>query len=355
MPGALNQGVLGTAAVPYLVWIGHRLALQEPVVIHENVVTFPVEHLSKWLAPFYIIMTLVMNLEVLGWPQRRPRRITVCVHKGKVIMRLPWTPDFVHRFHRQCLITFQAFMTAPEHEQATELRWANSRALKAKTPRVGQDPRYRSDFDVVQHRFVQALHPSELEFLRVYRSRWPGCAYVLNQDPSSGCGMHSTATTLMTQIKNQGPVFVDASNRWMTPLEMISLQGFPVRQDMAMYPKNITPFQQWNPRRRREVLLEQAGNAMPVLLISIPMLFALCCTSLGDVPEPERPLPAPVADDDQEEPVVEMGTAVLEHAPPPGLRRMLQVTYSCESIPEAESEAAKRRRRLISKQVHAAS
>lgn len=80
MAGARHGGLAGKASLAFLTWAAQRIQHQEDVIIHENVEDFPVSVFSLVL-PMYIANTLVIGPDTLGWPVRRPRRITVLVHQ----------------------------------------------------------------------------------------------------------------------------------------------------------------------------------------------------------------------------------------------------------------------------------
>ena len=328
MPGASHMGALGPASVTLFVWIGLRLLLQEPVIIHENVPSFPVSLLERFLGHLYIVMSVVISLTKLGWPQRRDRRISVLLHKSKVTAKVMWNTNLVALAYRKCTLDFHAFMLATDSEIQEERKWALARGSKqSAAPRVGCLEATKNDADVVNSSSVQVLNKTELDNLREYRRKWPRCAYLLAQDVRRGFAMKSTETTLPTQIKNQQLVFVDKADRWLTPRELLGLQGFPVYAEQKQW--NITcPFDRANPMRTRDAMIEQSGNSMPVLMISLPIMFALGLTDLCR----ER---IPVA------------------AAPHSLRRQLRATYTDdtadgdESTDEAAGPSAPKMRRLL--------
>ena len=83
MAGAMREGSTGKACLAFLVWAGQRVKLQEEVIIHENVEEFPAASMFSMLLPMYIVFTLILGPDTLGWPVRRPRRISVLIHREK--------------------------------------------------------------------------------------------------------------------------------------------------------------------------------------------------------------------------------------------------------------------------------
>ena len=72
--------------------------------------------------------------------------------------------------------------------------------------------------------------------------------------------------------------------RWICPFEFVLMQGFPVYNvaklsslDVACF--DAMPLANFGGRH----VAEQSGNAMPTLMISVPILWAWCCTAIGDI------------------------------------------------------------------------
>ena len=60
----------------FVIWIGMRLLLQEPILIQENVPGFP-RHLLVQYLPMYHWEFVVLNPLQLGWPIKRDRQWAV--------------------------------------------------------------------------------------------------------------------------------------------------------------------------------------------------------------------------------------------------------------------------------------
>ena len=102
-------------------------------------------------------------------------------------------------------------------ELEKELQWARQRPTS----------RYSSSMTESESKYEDALTTSEHKYLVEYRHRWPGVAYLLNQDPSSGHGHKSNDKALFTLISNMGLVWLDSpsSKRWLTPTECLVCLG----------------------------------------------------------------------------------------------------------------------------------
>ena len=277
MPGAKRQGEVGSAAVPFFVWVAMRLLIQEAIIIHENVPKFDVRILQYLLGDMYMIMSVILNLVLFGFPVRRKRRVTVLIHKSK--LRQPtviWDDIFVRPFIRDIgAIVWRMFLLAEEGDLETEFNWASRRKLLVKTI-----PEFANCADVAGHRFVEVLVAGELKFLREYRRRSPRCSYMLGQNPRV-LSAKSTETTAMCQIRNQGTIFSDLDDRWFAARELLAMQGFPVFQTTKLHHEE-TAFDGPPMVHECSSMIEQAGNSMPIPLIAVPLLWALMCTSAGE-------------------------------------------------------------------------
>ena len=112
--------------------------------------------------------------------------------------------------------------------------------------------------DVNGNPYKLALNLSELKRLRRYTQMWPGRAYVLGQDAFKFPNK-SDRKILMTQVKQQGIVWVHDHNRWLSPLEMLSLQCFPVFEQCAINGEKCS-FRIPRSGRSGRRILEQSGN-----------------------------------------------------------------------------------------------
>ena len=129
-----------------------------------------------------------------------------------------------------------------------------------------------------------SLSAMEWRFLVEYRSRWPGTAYQLNQDPCSGHG-HKAGVALFTLISNMGLVWRDSDcrdgsgpSRWLMPAEALVCQGFPVvpwlhaGERLCSFNENCDSSD--HTRSARHVF-QQVGNSMHVAVMAILQLHTL--------------------------------------------------------------------------------
>ena len=296
--------------LPTMAWVAQRRALEEPIVVHENVKQYPVAFLEYFLGDKYLVHTCLLNAKDLGWPVTRVRRITLLLHKSKIrtILR-PW-PDIASACcRRECMTTWRGFLCSSNQEFQEELRWAQNRAgslfrldTLLDAPQLRMEPgkpeeetaakrKLAAELDVYWNKsaFTKALTFFELQNLKNYVVLYPGeRVYSLGQDALTHKQM-SSGTHLHTLIKNVGMLFSWPDLRWLTPVEVLMFQGFPIPSHVKAHGER-TSFEvprsarDVGPRSRR-AMLEQAGNSMHVNVMGVALLWALCYVEL-DQPRP---------------------------------------------------------------------
>ena len=162
---------------------------------------------------------------------------------SKAIILLP--SSLRKRFWRGCTWDWRDvwFMDHPsmtgrgviENEMDRELEWAASRP----TSRSGENKPTLETPDC----WELCLTTMEHKFLSEYRHRWPGQGFLLNQDPSSGHGHHTTGRALFTLISSMGLVWLDTGNvngtpsgRWLSPTECLVCMGVLVNNMKHGFP-----------------------------------------------------------------------------------------------------------------------
>lgn len=295
-----RSGELGPTMLPTMAWVAQRRALEEAIVAHENVKQYPVEFLEYFLGDKYLVQTCLVNAKNLGWPVVRVRRITLLLHKGKIraILR-PWPDIASGRCHRECRTTWRSFLCASPAELQEELEWAQSRpgslfhlATLSDAPQLAVqpgDPEERqkgkrelaAELDVFWNKsaFTKALTYFELQNLRNYVRFYGGDrVYSLGQDALTHKQLSST-THLHTLIKNVGMLFSWPDLRWLTPVEVLMFQGFPIPKHVKAHGER-TSFEVPRSTRSRRAMLEQAGNSMHVNVMGVAVLWALSYVEL---------------------------------------------------------------------------
>lgn len=148
-----------------------------------------------------------------------------------------------------------------EGEMERELEWARARPTSRHMIALGGgNP---MDEQELENPFEMALNEMEFEFLKKYQKMWPGSAYALNQDPSSGHGHHAPdAFQMFTLIANFGLVWADDAARWLMPTEALACQRFPVIPGLRDPSLQLTSFHLANPQRSGRRIFHQVGNSM---------------------------------------------------------------------------------------------
>ena len=206
---------MGKSAVHFFVWAALMLMTGVRVLIHENVEAFDPLVLVKCFGDAFLMQTVIMELHSLGWPVHRRRRITILVHKSCVKQACPaWCPLFVSMFKRRCRARCHDFLISSKEEQDKEIEWAKSREGRGGAKAAPNDealltyPSLRSLANT--NAWTRSLNVSEIRRLKHYMERWPlRAAYGLGQEVVGGCPtVAPNGTTLMTQIRKQGVVWV---------------------------------------------------------------------------------------------------------------------------------------------------
>ena len=111
-----QKGIRDATILPFLAWVSLRVLVQEPVIIHENSIRFPISLLERFLGHLYIISESNVDAANYGAPVHRQRKLTRLFHRQKIFMLLNdgLTPDaafslFSARFHRGCAMLYHAF------------------------------------------------------------------------------------------------------------------------------------------------------------------------------------------------------------------------------------------------------
>lgn len=109
-PNGSQKGVRDASIVPFLAWCALRIALQEPLVLHENSTRFPIAVLRRLLGHIYHIDDTDVEALHYGGTVRRERKLTRMVHKTKAsILCNPGFSRFNERFHRECIMHWKAY------------------------------------------------------------------------------------------------------------------------------------------------------------------------------------------------------------------------------------------------------
>jgi len=276
-----HKGAGGRTMVHFVAWVALRRALQEPIVIQENVKGFPTDLMCEYLGDTYDITSVILDSESYGFPVARTRKWTLLLHKTKVLSCDTQFGDFMRRFQRATMFTWQHFFTASPEEVRDELvaaaRRRTSRATLRGLKAEDLDPACPASFEL-------ALTEWEFDNMKSYREAHPNCMYSLYQSHAAGFGAFSTPKVMQTLIKNTGMYWGDRSSvkkpsRWLTSTECLGTQGFPVLRRAG---DPITSSFQVGRARKSAVVAGQAGNAMCVTIPGLVYLYSTSCVRRMD-------------------------------------------------------------------------
>ena len=127
--------------------------------------------------------------------------------------------------------------------------------------------------------FVENLTVWEVNNLRKYRRSWPACPYMLGQDAVSASNK-GDGMVMLCEIHNQDMVFSDLDHRWLVPYEFLVFQGWPVYEELKKVCPVSCSFDVPSHRRNPDRVLEQAGNSIPLPIITLALLYCLSETDL---------------------------------------------------------------------------
>ena len=164
-------------------------------------------------------------------------------------------------------MAWEEFMLASDAELDEEFDWASSRSGSCFDP--GAD---------VHGDFAAALTEFEKTNRDAYVSMFPEVTIaLLEQNP----GVHKQCSTsghaTMTIIKGLGLAWSYRRGRWLTPLEVLALMGFPSYKALSACGETCSFSIDrgdvgLNPRRRRAIV-SQAGNSMFVPIAGMSLLY----------------------------------------------------------------------------------
>jgi site-specific DNA-cytosine methylase len=118
----------------YLVWMTHRLCLEEGMIFHENVKGFGHEKMSRDLSSKYAAVHLVLDAKYFGTAVNRERLWSLFIHKRNIVTYMQqtiFTPAFFYTtiregFFRKCEYTEMGLFFDTQGVVAEE-RWARDR------------------------------------------------------------------------------------------------------------------------------------------------------------------------------------------------------------------------------------
>ena len=254
------------------VWMGLKLLLI-PLIITENVPSFPIRIFETFLPMYAVYSTVLSNTDFGHCVERRRRYTVLCLKTTLTLTRSLSDIVSVLGRVRSSTHTWSEYVVASNDELRQELTWASTRKGSHRIT-----PLALTDHDC----FVHALLPWELENLRTAQRHKRGAVYTLSQNADHR-KCWSSDDVLHTVIANNHMLFSDVHQRWLTARETLSLQGFPVyREHFEYIGAHDFPLCCFNrsrisiglPGRKRSSLVRQAGDSMHVSVVGAVIVWA---------------------------------------------------------------------------------
>jgi hypothetical protein len=177
-------------------------------------------------------------------------------------------------------------MIADAAELASELEWANDRALVRERSSGHTPPGLVPQHDPPGS-FLAALTCMERDRLQRFNAMRPGQAADLCQNPDQRC-ITTRRGHLMTITKNVGIVFSKRHGRWLCATELLSAMGFPIREeDMracgaeCMFSRGAVA-----PSTRTLRSMKNQCGYQTAILIALPQLGCRACRRRSTVVDP---------------------------------------------------------------------
>ena len=299
------------------------MLLLEWWILHENVPSFPLNDIMRYLHRFYDVTTVLLDNLDFGKNVRRRRRYSLLTLRTVVSVGRPLS-DVKERFgrRRDPSFTWRHLLTASKAELYSEILWARSRANVASPKRRLDQENITSDdfFDSLLESEKDNMHRFKTSTLRDNARSVIALAH--NPEWCNVSSGEELLHTLVRQIHLQWCVEV---GRWLTVRELLLAQSIPTTtstlaaalgvhetltdQLEPVSSFNISRVQQGHPPRQRTAVGHMAGNTMDVCVVGTVMmhvLLELCCA----VPSSAVP-PGPLALCDRSEIETDTPTEVV--------------------------------------------
>ncbi len=110
----LCEGWLHESSTPFLCWVQLLLHHQPHLIVHECTPSFDTVTLAALLQPHYDVSFCIASPDDLGFPCRRARKYSVCVHRSKANLRCPLDREnFLRVFAREVCTDASLYFQAP--------------------------------------------------------------------------------------------------------------------------------------------------------------------------------------------------------------------------------------------------
>lgn len=246
--------------------------------LHEDVV-------QNAIGDMYAILSLTCCASSLGWICRRRRFMAIAVRRDVLVAAVHPRCVF-DAFSRIATQSYLDLLHATDDDINRELEWAINRPSS-------QMYGYTVDEALMMDSPPEAvLSAFEIGVLQNYQRLHAGGTFNLSQAKFLAFGDGAT----LHCITSNGPNWIDAVKRWLTPSETLAMLGFaptaassssrdagPVHAS-SFCPKPDSPHARCPSTRSRSAIASQAGNTIcvPVAGVFLVCLFALTITTTDD-------------------------------------------------------------------------
>ena len=288
-----------------VLWLSHRCQLMEDFIFHENVVQHDISLMLAVLANFYVVVSIVLDPQNMGFPVCRPRKLSLMVHKRLFAGFIYPLSYFARLCQREARINWDKFLLATSEQVAADLEWSQSRkssCFKKEKFEALCDQHAPLKSLAEETQMTRSLGREGLDFLAGYRVLCPMntlALFFLNQDPDrheqwsrAKCGQEWAI--LPALIANNPLPWVEMvdklQSRLLSPCEALLLMGFITYCNISSFGERVSF--SCGKRRSRSATLSQAGNTMHVAVMAL--LFVYCHVAVVKKAGSSYEVPVPV-------------------------------------------------------------
>ena len=269
----------GKGMVPLFCWIALRCRLLTPILVLENVHSFPFSLLAEYM-PMYRFEEVILDNEALGHAVSRTRRYCLATLVSYCTLSRPLS-QLPHELGRTrgASHTWRDYFLADDLELLAELEWSMNR----KRSRSHSTRRPTAATLANPTAWEDSLVPWEWKHLSQCRAIEAGMVYTLSQTPERR--QWSSRHVMQALIAGQHMLYNDEANRWATARECLAMQGFPVypcmisaffgnRQQFKLCSFNSMRSKFGLRPRCRSAVVHAAGNSMMLSAVGGVILWA---------------------------------------------------------------------------------
>ena len=268
----------GPTAGPTLAFFRKHALLQTPIVIVENVRSFPKSYIEVNLPEHCVYRQEVASSDSGFQLNRRSRAYYICLHAGRADMMLDWEDLYKRLSHAMYVDTkpHHAFLSTSHDVWTEELALAQRRDI----PPCLQQPGFTTWYYLLtaneQARLYHYQHlQAMLHGSRRDRRDPLDSVYNLGDNPAVRLCWSVTSNCIPTYRRTATIMWIAGLCRGMTTQEKLATLGWPVFPQLANADlEHFCPA----PDDGRHML----GNAMNLASVTTVLMSALACTRLRD-------------------------------------------------------------------------